>query len=194
MHRNVYHITSANSFAVSPQWFHTVGLVTLIDELWFLRPTRHKIGQFGDVPQANLLAWYGKTKSNTTKHTFTNQKKHKKLNPGLVASYDIRPGNGEGPFWFWCFINLSLKVLWHEKKPICRALITSYSSLGTQVRHVLTRNDTVLPDTHMFIHNRNESYLPDGHTAWKIYTDKFSFRTSRWRKSRGQPSNTGSVQ
>jgi len=54
----------------------------------------------------------------------------------------------------------------------------SYSSLGTQVRHVLTRNDTVLPDTHTFIHNRNEPYLPDGHTAWKIYTDKFSFRTS----------------
>jgi len=41
------------------------------------------------------------------KHTFTNQKKyittqneHKKLKPGLVASYDIRPGNGEGLFWF----------------------------------------------------------------------------------------------
>jgi len=32
-----------------------------------LRPTRHKIGHFGDVPQANLLAWYRKTKPNTTK-------------------------------------------------------------------------------------------------------------------------------
>jgi len=37
------------------------------------------------------------------KHTFTNQKKrtttqnkHKKLKPGLVASYDIRPENGGG--------------------------------------------------------------------------------------------------
>jgi len=37
------------------------------------------------------------------KHTFTNQKtcsttqkNTKKLKPGLVASYDIRPGNGEG--------------------------------------------------------------------------------------------------
>jgi len=28
-----------------------------------LRPTRHKIGHFGDVPQANLVAWYGKTKT-----------------------------------------------------------------------------------------------------------------------------------
>ena len=28
-----------------------------------LRPTQHKIGHFGDVP---LLAWYGKTKPNTT--------------------------------------------------------------------------------------------------------------------------------
>ena len=33
-----------------------------------LRPTRHKIDHFGDVPQANRLAWYGKkTKPNTTK-------------------------------------------------------------------------------------------------------------------------------
>jgi len=32
----------------------------------------------------------------------------KKLKPGLVASYDIRPGNGEGLFLFQHFINLSL--------------------------------------------------------------------------------------
>ena len=28
-----------------------------------LRPTRHKMGHFGDVPQANLLAWYGKNQT-----------------------------------------------------------------------------------------------------------------------------------
>jgi len=33
------------------------------------------MGHFGDVPQANLLAWYGKTKSNTTKYAFTNKNK-----------------------------------------------------------------------------------------------------------------------
>jgi len=39
-------------------------------------PTRHKIGHFGDVPQANLLAWYGKKQNLTQqKHTFTNQNK-----------------------------------------------------------------------------------------------------------------------
>jgi len=32
----------------------------------------------------------------------------KKLKPGLVASYDIRPGNGEDLFWFRHFINLPL--------------------------------------------------------------------------------------
>jgi len=32
----------------------------------------------------------------------------KKLKPGLVASYDIQFGNGEGLFWFQRFINLSL--------------------------------------------------------------------------------------
>jgi len=65
--------------------------------------------------------WFGERtdmeKQNPTqqKHTFTNQKicittqnKRKKLKPGLVASYDIRPGNGVGLFWFWRFINLSL--------------------------------------------------------------------------------------
>jgi len=35
----------------------------------------------------------------------------KKLKPGLVASYDIRPGNGMGLFWFWRFRNLSLTYL-----------------------------------------------------------------------------------
>jgi len=34
-----------------------------------------------------------------------------KLKPALVASYDIRPGNGEGLFLFWRFINLSLTCL-----------------------------------------------------------------------------------
>jgi len=33
----------------------------------------------------------------------------KKLKPGLVASYDIRPGNEEGLFWFWRFINYLLR-------------------------------------------------------------------------------------
>jgi len=32
-----------------------------------LRHTQHKISHFGDAPQANLLASYGKTKPNTTK-------------------------------------------------------------------------------------------------------------------------------
>jgi len=39
----------------------------LIDWVVVLRPTWHKIGHFGDVSQANLLAWYGKTKPDTTK-------------------------------------------------------------------------------------------------------------------------------
>jgi len=34
-----------------------------------------------------------------------------KLKPGLDASYDIRPGNGEGLFLFRHFINMSLTYL-----------------------------------------------------------------------------------
>jgi len=39
-------------------------------------------------------------------------------------------------------------------------LIMSYSSLGTQLRHVLTRDHTALPATDRFIHKWNEPYLP----------------------------------
>jgi len=68
------------------------------------------------ISQANLLAWYGKTKPNTTIlpiKTIVLQHKinTKKLKPGLVASYDIQPGNGEGLFLFRYFINLSLTYL-----------------------------------------------------------------------------------
>jgi len=76
----------------------------LTDRVVVLCPTRHKIGHFGDVIQANLLGWYGKLNPTQQKHTFANQKKctitqnkHKQTKPGLVASYDIQPGNGRGP-------------------------------------------------------------------------------------------------
>jgi len=36
-------------------------------EFKVLCPTQHKMDHFGDVPQASLLAWYGKTKPNTRK-------------------------------------------------------------------------------------------------------------------------------
>ena len=52
------------------------------------------------------------------KHAFNNQNKgittqnkHKKLKPGLVASYNMRPGNEEGLFLYRCFVNLSLTYL-----------------------------------------------------------------------------------
>ena len=61
------------------------------------------------------IYWFGTKKLNLTqqKHAFTNEKKctttqnkHKRLKPGLVVSYNIQPGNGEGLFLFWHFINL----------------------------------------------------------------------------------------
>ena len=59
---------------------------------------KNKRGHFGDDPQANPLAWYEKTKPNATKariHQSKEMYNTKKLKPGLVASYDIWPGNGE---------------------------------------------------------------------------------------------------
>jgi len=46
------------------------------------------------------ISWLGMEKQNLTQQK-----------PGLVASYNIRPGNGEGIFWFRRFINLSLNYL-----------------------------------------------------------------------------------
>jgi len=64
------------------------------------------------------LAWYGKIKLNTTKECihqskemYYNTNKHKKLNPGLVISYYIQPGNGEGLFLLQRFRNLPLTFL-----------------------------------------------------------------------------------
>jgi len=70
--------------------------------LWFYVPLDTKQVILETFTQANLLAWYRKTQQ---KHSFTNQKKctttqnrYKKLKPGLVAFYDIRPGKGAGLF------------------------------------------------------------------------------------------------
>ena len=66
------------------------------------------------------ISWLGmeKTKPNTikacihqSKKCITTQNKRKKLKPGLVISYDIRLGNGEGLFLLQHFINLSLTYL-----------------------------------------------------------------------------------
>ena len=69
-------------------------------------------------PSQSLGLVWKKLNPTQQKHIFTSQKtctttqnKHKKLMPGLVASYDIRPENGEGLFLFWRFINLSLTHL-----------------------------------------------------------------------------------
>ena len=52
--------------------------------------------------QASLLAWHGKTKPNTTKAGIHQSKEMyyntNKLKPGLVAFYNMQPGNGASLF------------------------------------------------------------------------------------------------
>ena len=88
------------------------------------------------------ISWLGIEKQNLTqqKHALTNQNKctttqnkHKKLKPGLVASYNIWPGNAEGLFWFWHFINkfvtyLLRHPLTHSLEPT-RGVLTMSSSI-----------------------------------------------------------------
>jgi len=89
-----------------------------LTELWFFVPLDTKYVISETLPKP--ISWLGVEKLNLTqqKHTFTNQKKctttqnkHNKLKPGLDASYDIRPGKGEGLFLFRRFINLLLTYL-----------------------------------------------------------------------------------
>ena len=64
---------------------------------------------------------YAFTKTNVLQHKINT----KKLKPGLSASYDIWPGNGEGLFLFRRFINLSLTNVLKTLSHLC------YYSLGT---------------------------------------------------------------
>ena len=44
-------------------------------ELWLYVSLDTKTDHFGDVPQANLMAWYGKNKPNTTEARIQQSKK-----------------------------------------------------------------------------------------------------------------------
>ena len=72
-------------------------------ELWFYVPFYTKWVVSKTFPQANLLAWYGKTKHNKSTHSpikrnVLQYKINTKLKPGFVAIYNIQPGNGAGLF------------------------------------------------------------------------------------------------
>jgi len=84
----------------------------MLGELTFYIPLNTKSVISETFPKPT--SWLGMEKQTLTqqKHAFTNQKqcttttqnKHKKLKPGLVTSYDIRPGNREDLFLFRHFI------------------------------------------------------------------------------------------
>jgi len=63
------------------------------------------------------------------------------------------------PILVFC-ISINTNSVKRYRKPICIMRIMSYSSVTAQVRHMLTRNQTVLPATHTFIHKLNKPYLP----------------------------------
>ena len=91
-----------------------------------LHPTRHKIGHFRDVPQANLLAWYGKTKPNTTK-AHIQRSKEMRYNTKTKSKFSRllwhMAWKREGQFLFWCFINMSLNYLQLFANSAARAII-----------------------------------------------------------------------
>jgi len=104
---------SLTAVTICCYWYTTRYPSLVLIMVKVLCPTWHKVGHFGDVPHS----WLGMEKLNLSTHSpiKRNVLQHKintkKLKPGLVASYDIRPGNGERLFWFRRFINLSLTYL-----------------------------------------------------------------------------------
>ena len=75
---------------INQESWHNPQYHCMFDWKVILGTIQHKIGHFGDVsPSQSLGLVWKKTKPNTT---------HTKLKPGLVAVYDIWPGNGAGPF------------------------------------------------------------------------------------------------
>jgi len=65
-------------------------------ELSLTSHSTHNRSFRGRIFPGNQLHWYW-----SQKHALSNNKKNLKLqlSPGLVASYDIQPGNGVGLFW-----------------------------------------------------------------------------------------------
>jgi len=106
----------------------------LTDWVKVLCPTQHKMVISETFP--GPIFWLGMEKLNLTQQKCTitkqnkcttTQNKHKKLKPGLVASYNIRPENREGLFWFWRFINLPLT---HLLKTLTHLLTALVPTLG----------------------------------------------------------------
>jgi len=117
------------------------------------------------------ISWLGMEKLNLKqqRHTFTNQKKctttqnkHRKIKRGLVASYDIRPGNRQGLLWFWCFMNLSLTYC--DTYPLTyspgihtgaiRSGIQPYKNLAP-----ITYYDHIVKITSTHQHNKKEVFI-----------------------------------
>ena len=67
--REEWQLAAHKNYAVYPQRLslEQLQMDLLTDWVVVLCPTQQKIGHFQDVPQANLLDWYGKTKANTTR-------------------------------------------------------------------------------------------------------------------------------
>jgi len=111
-------------------------------------PARHKVGHFGDVPQANLLACYGKTKPNTkSTHSPIKRNIQHEINTKTKAR----------------FSRLLQQPAWKRRGPIL------VSALHKFVTYLLTYLDTHLltaPDPYGvceskgFIHEVSEIFFP----------------------------------
>ena len=118
-----------SSYAMVVHWFTAAPKPLKIQVFWVIQPQgSHSPYILGDTtrPVTCVLVWskldrrrrlrktlHKQTNRQTDRHYKNNGHLavNQKLKPGLVDSYDIRPGNGDGLLSFWRFINLSLTHL-----------------------------------------------------------------------------------
>jgi len=117
-----------------------------IDWVKVLRPTQHKIGHFGDVPQANLLAWYVKTKPNTMKAPIKRNVLQHEINTKTKARFS--------------------RLLWHPawnwRGPILALVLHKF------VTYLDTYQLIYSPGSHKGLYPQKHPWERDGHTTHKI--------------------------
>jgi len=90
----------------------------------------------------------------------------KKLKPGLVASYNHRPGNGEGLFWFQRFIKMSLTYLLRRPLTYSAGSHTGQNHLKMVIKTMCVHYSTTVLYRQKLLVN-TAAWFSDAFADWK---------------------------
>jgi len=135
------------------QYTGTVFRDWLTDWVMVLYCTQHKIGHFGAIPQANLLAWYGKTKTN-------NESTHLPIERN-VLQHKINTKTKAR------FSRLLRHLAWKRRGPIFILALHKFATylLAKTLTHLLTA-----PGTHMGLCPRHTPSIVKPHKSSRTHS------------------------